>query len=92
LLPCEVADGDGQQEANDLEREALWRNSMNVLGQQRLELAEGGFDALADGFAQELEAQRQRTLEVLLALGAQGDASGFLKEVFLGVVGGGRSP
>ena len=55
--------------------------------QSSFELAEGGFDTLADRFAEKFQAQSQWSFGVFLALSAQGDTSGVLKQVFLSIIG-----
>jgi hypothetical protein len=58
---------------------------MNVLREQLFNLAEGGFDAQTNRFADELSTQGQRTQRVLLALGLQVNAS-LAQQVFPSIV------
>src|SRR5215211_5491381 len=55
----QALDGNNQQEPDDLQLKALWRDRMDLLGEQPAQPAEGRFDVLAYRLAQELLPRRQ---------------------------------
>src|SRR5215213_6473991 len=69
--PLQALDGEGQQEADDLQLEASGCDRMDLLGKQCTHLAEDRFDVLAGGLAQKLLPYRHRPLGPLLALSLQ---------------------
>src|SRR5215208_5730646 len=82
----QALDGNSQQEPDDLQFEASWRDRMDLLGEQPAQPAEDRFDVLAYWLAQELLPRRHRPLGVLLALGFEVQPN-FLQKVLVVVVG-----
>src|SRR5215217_2289822 len=67
--PLQALDGEGQQEADDLQLEASGYDRMDFPGKQRAQVTENRLDVLASGLAQKLLPCRHRPLGSLLALG-----------------------
>jgi hypothetical protein len=52
--PLQALNGEGQQEADDLQLKASWRDRVDLLREEVGQLAENRFDVLANRLAQEL--------------------------------------
>jgi hypothetical protein len=84
--PLKALNREGQEEADDLQLEALWRNRMDLPRKQRAQLAEDRLDVLADGLCQKLRACRMRPLRSLLPLREEFH-SDLLEQILVAVVG-----
>src|SRR5215204_4546383 len=69
--PLQTLNGEGQQEADDLQLKALRRNRVDLSRKHSAQVAENRLDVLASGLAQELLPCGHWTLGVLLALGLE---------------------
>src|SRR5215207_5383991 len=67
--PLQTLNGEGQQEADDLQLETSGRHRVDLPGKQRAQVTENRLDVLASGLAQKLLPCSHWPLGSLLALG-----------------------
>src|SRR5215211_4932475 len=73
----QALNGEGQQEADDLQFETSGPHRVDLPGEQRPQVTENRLDVLANGLAQELLPRRHGSLGSLLALGLDVQANLF---------------
>ena len=75
--PLQTLNGEGQQEADDLQLETSGRHRMDLPSKQRAQVTENRLDVLASGLAQKLLPWGHWPLGSLLALGLEVQADLF---------------